>query len=64
MAKRASPKKRRDRRSGQSPYARYSKTETIYSPQYYAWYREATGKAHRMDLGRRGISSASSKMAA
>ena len=45
--KRAPQGKRRDRRTGQSPYARHGKRETTYSPAYYAWLAKITGKTRR-----------------
>lgn len=37
--KRASIPKRRDRSSGQSPYAKYGKREYEYSQKYRDWHR-------------------------
>jgi len=41
--KRAYPSKRRDRKSGQSPYARHAKAPYRYSPAYYQWFKETAG---------------------
>ena len=38
--KRPTLPKRRQRRSGQSPYARYGKASYVYSGSYQAWKRE------------------------
>jgi len=43
------PRARRARRTGQSPYAKHRKREYKYSPSYYAWRRQVTGKAHRLE---------------
>lgn len=37
--KRAKIARRRDRKSGQSPYARHGKAPYRYSSQYYDWFR-------------------------
>lgn len=47
--KRVKAKKLQDRRrGGRSPYSRYGKSECLYSPAYYEWFRETTAKAHRL----------------
>lgn len=47
MAKRKHPRKRRDRKMGESPYFRYKKREFRYSGEYYAWFYRVSGKAKR-----------------
>ena len=42
--KRNKPAKRRDRRTGESPYARHHKREFLYSSGYYDWRRKHTAK--------------------
>lgn len=46
MAKRSTnqPKKRRDRKSGQSPYAKYNKTPYPYSPELRSPGADKKGK--------------------
>jgi hypothetical protein len=51
MAKRTQSSKRRDRKSGVSPYSRYQKQEYRYSAGYYQWFAEVTGSRHRLDRG-------------
>lgn len=43
--KRAKPKKRRDRSSGQSPYDKYGKRPYHYSDKYYEWRQSVTRSA-------------------
>jgi hypothetical protein len=46
--KRNKPPKRRDRRTGLSPYARYAKKPARYSTAYYEWrHGVAMNAAHR-----------------
>jgi hypothetical protein len=47
--KRQHAPKRRDRKSGESPYARHRKREYSYSSQYHEWRRSVTGKASRAE---------------
>lgn len=41
--------KRRDRKTGVSPYVKYDKAPTQYSGEYYAWKSKVTGKARRKE---------------
>jgi hypothetical protein len=45
--KRDKPAKRRDRRTGLSPYQRHGKREYRYSASYYAWKARFVRKAAR-----------------
>ena len=42
--KRATAPRRRDRRSGMSPYQRHGKAPFRYSTRYYEWFRQIVGK--------------------
>ena len=41
--KRTKVKKRRDRKTGESPYAKYNKAPYQYSSEYYAWRSKVLG---------------------
>ena len=51
--KRANPPKRRDRRSGQSPYQRHAKAPYRYSAAYYDWFRSVTHRVAKSSEGPR-----------
>lgn len=52
--KRNKPPKRRDRRTGLSPYARYAKKPVRYSAEYYDWrHGVAMNAAHREESEQR-----------